>query len=131
MHRILRDSQSAEHVCTAGLFHSVYGTSSFSTVTIERGRREEVRELIGGWAEDLTWTFCNLSRPRLFEVSLAQQKFDWLEALSIRRNKQHFWQDLARMECANLLEQKTLYQFPLLLRHAQDIGMLDEEGFSV
>jgi hypothetical protein len=131
VHRILHVSRSAEHVCTAGLFHSVYGTSSFKTIAVDRSRRQEVRELVGEWAEDLAWAFCNLSRPKLFEVSLAQRKFDWLTELSIRRSKQELWEDLARVECANLLEQKTLYQFPFLLRHAREIGMLDTDGFSV
>lgn len=134
VHRILVACSSADYVCTAGLFHSVYGTQSFKTVTIDSSRRAEVQALIGPSSESLVWAFCTLPRPRLLEISLKQQTFDWLEKLDIAKdldNLKQFGQDLIRLECANLLEQKKLYEFPYLAREAQVMRMLDREGFSV
>ncbi len=131
VHRILEASNSPAHVSVAGLFHSVYGTRAFKQVLIDRSRRIEVRSLIGRKAENLVWAFCNLPRPKLFEVSIAQQKFDWVSQWVETETISELWDGLVRLECANLLEQKTLYRFPCLVLHAQAIGMLDREGFSV
>lgn len=132
VHRILEACGSVDYVCAAGLFHSVYGTQVFKKVTIDSSRRAEVQSLIGQRAESLVWAFCNLPRPKLFEISLKQQTFDWLDQVDVNNdNKKQFWQDLVRLECANLLEQKSLYEFPFLARQAQEMRMLDREGFSV
>lgn len=131
VHRILEACKSADYVCVAGLFHSVYGTQAFKKVTIDSSRRAEVQDLIGTNAESLVWAFCNLPRPKLFEMSLKQQTYGWLDGLAITHNKNHFFDDLVRLECANLLEQKSLYKFKFLVQKAQEIRMLDREGFSV
>jgi hypothetical protein len=131
VHRILEACGSEDDVSTAGLFHSIYGTQVFKKVTIDSSRRAEVQDLIGQRAESLVWAFCSLPRPKLFEVSLKEQTFDWLDQLNVAENKAQFWENLARLECANLLEQKSLYQFPLLAKKAQEMRMLDREDFSV
>jgi hypothetical protein len=131
VHRILQASGAADYVCRAGLFHSVYGTRVFKKVTLKPSQRCEVRELIGEPAESLAWAFCNLPRPRLFEASLRQKAMDWPPGAVVSGDKNQFWQDLLRVECANLLEQRSLHQFPLLAQHAQTVRMLDREGFSV
>jgi hypothetical protein len=74
VHGILQRAKQPEHVCTAGLFHSVYGTKSFKPVTIEKTKRNEVVELIGKEAEALAFAFCELPRPRLFEASLRSRQ---------------------------------------------------------
>jgi hypothetical protein len=131
VHRILEAADCEEYVCTAGLFHSVYGTQSFKHVTIAGGQRVEIQNLIGQRAEALVWAFCSLPRPNLFETSLKQKTLHWLDLLEVADNKEHFWEDLVCIECANLLEQKSLYQFPFLAKKAQEMRMLDREGFSV
>jgi hypothetical protein len=131
VHRILQACGSSDDVCTAGLFHSVYGTQSFKQTTIDKSRRHEVQALIGNNAESLVWAFCTLPRPKLLEISLKQQTFDWLENLGIATSPKQFGQDLIRLECANLLEQKKLHEFPYLARQAQSMRMLDREGFSI
>lgn len=75
-------------IVLAGLCHSIYGTDSYHTVTIDPSRREEVRALIGQRAEELAWQFGHRKNPRM---------------LSFIENKET---DLVVIECANLIEQK-------------------------
>lgn len=131
VHRILKVVKSAEYVCIAGLFHSVYGTQLYKTATVPTSNRSEVKALIGEKAERLVWAFCNLSRPNLFEISLRQKTYDWVAELDTPMDKTQFRDDLIRIECANLLEQKYLHPFPYLAQKAQEMRMLDKEGFSV
>ncbi len=131
VHRILRACDSADYVCTAGLFHSVYGTQAFKKVTIDPTCRPEVQALISQAAEALVWAFCILPRPKLLEISLKRQTFAWANDLEGATNPAQFAQDLIRLECANLIEQRTLYQFPCLAHKAQEMRMLDREGFSI
>ena len=75
-------------VVLAGLCHSIYGTDSYHTVTIDPSRRDEVRALIGEKAEELAWQFGHRKNPRM--SSFIEQKET----------------DLVVIECANLIEQK-------------------------
>lgn len=132
VHSILQVSGATEYVCAAGLFHSVYGTNAFKRVTVSASRRGEVQNLIGLDAESLAWAFCNLPRPQIFEKSLqGDQSFDWLEPVAPKDQQPQFYEDLLRLECANLLEQKILYKFPCLAKMACQFGMLDADGFAV
>jgi hypothetical protein len=134
VHRILQVGKFADYVCAAGLFHSVYGTQAFKTVTIEKTRRAEVQQLIGEKAESLVMAFCELPRPKLFEATLQQGTQpipDWMAQLDTTYDKPQFLADLLALECANLAEQRTLHAFPKLAQHAQAVGILDREGFLV
>lgn len=75
-------------VVLAGLCHSVYGTDSYHTVTIDHSRRDEIRALIGERAERLAWEFGNRKNPRI---------------VSFLQNNEI---DLIVIECANLIEQQ-------------------------
>ena len=134
VHRILHIGKFSEYVCTAGLFHSVYGTQVFKKITVEKSRRAEVQQLIGEKAESLVIAFCELPRPKLFETTLQQGTVplpDWLTQLNTTYEKPQFLADLLALECANLAEQRTLHAFPKLAHHAQAIGILDHEGFLI
>jgi hypothetical protein len=133
VHRILQVVGSQDYVCNAGLFHSVYATQYFKTTSVDKSKRSEVQALIGTQAESLVWAFCSLPRHVLLEFSLKQHNFDWADKLegATNANAKQFVQDLIRLECANLLEQKVLYKFPCLAQAAQGMRMLDREGFSV
>jgi hypothetical protein len=141
VHRILQTARQPEYVCTAGLFHSVYGTKSFKPVTIEKSRRVEVAALIGSRAEALAFAFCELPRPKLLEWVLATKQFpEQIKPYAIAANANAtdqaeivkiFYQDLLALECANLIEQRVLHEFPSLARHAQSLRMLDSEGFCI
>ena len=74
-------------IVLAGLCHSIYGTDSYHTVTVDHSKRDEVRSLIGERAETLAWEFGNRKNPRI--------------ASFISNNET----DLIVIECANLIEQ--------------------------
>jgi len=64
--RLLREWGAPEHVCIAGLFHSIYGTESYPIKTVDSGRRDEVRAVIGKRAEELAHLFCTSERSSFF-----------------------------------------------------------------
>ena len=84
---ILRHWLCSDDIVNAGLYHSVYGTSSYKNVATTN--REEVVALIGAYAESLVYTFCNTNHNRMLH---------FIE----NRNTQ-----LILVECANLMEQKS------------------------
>lgn len=55
--RLLQEWKLPEAVALAGLFHSVYGTDSFSRPLLRRHDRERVRALIGEQAERLAYLY--------------------------------------------------------------------------
>jgi len=132
---ILRRSKAEEVVCLAGLFHSVYGTAIYKPTLISRDKRVEVQALIGHRAEEIVWTFGLMpARPHAWEVGLSNKDHSFLEKnFPVEHSTpDQLWLDLLRLECANLLEQKSaLHKFPFLALKAQDVGMLDADGFCV
>jgi len=54
---LLMDWECSNDVVLAGLCHSIYGTDSYHTVTVDHSKRDEVRSLIGERAEALAWEF--------------------------------------------------------------------------
>lgn len=132
---ILQRAKSEEVVCTAGLFHSVYGTAIYKPQLVPASRREEVRAVIGGRCEEIVWTFGVMpARPTVWELCLSNNRHEFLsEKFAIEHSTaEQLWLDLLRLECANLLEQKAaLHKFPFLMRHAKGLGMLDAEGFCI
>lgn len=55
-----------EHLCLAGLYHSVYGTETFRTQTIPLNARDEVRNAIGEQAEEVAYLYCVIRRASLY-----------------------------------------------------------------
>ncbi len=65
---VFRDLESwncEQHVCRAGLFHSIYGTQKFQKFSLPLSRRDDVRELIGPAAELLAFANCFMDRSTL------------------------------------------------------------------
>lgn len=61
-YNILLKENRPEHICLAGLFHSIYGTNKFKHIC--ETDRNKIIELIGKEAENLVWLFCNApNRP--------------------------------------------------------------------
>ena len=86
VHDLLRDWDNGMDVCMAGLFHSIYGTSTFKHQSLKD--RGELIKLIGVKAELLVHYFATKTRPM----------FEDVEDEGIRKQ-------LMEIEAANLLEQ--------------------------
>ena len=61
---LLESIGAAEHVCLAGLFHSIYGTNAFRHQAVSLDERHDVAKLIGYPAERLAYIFCSCARPK-------------------------------------------------------------------
>ena len=71
-YKILDEGFAPIHVCYAGLFHSVYGTSYFKPKTISLDHRDIVKDIIGEEAENLVFMFCVISPPRFENIMSLQ-----------------------------------------------------------
>ncbi len=100
---LLQEWASAEHVCRAGLFHSVYGTQHFRPQTVPLHARERVRVLIGEEAEYLAYAFCAIDRPRVLLLPQPETVPDRFGGVLVFTPKQ--WGNLRVIEAANLQEQ--------------------------
>lgn len=57
------------HVCDAGLYHSVYGTTYFKKQTVSLEDRDKVKLIIGNDAELLAYLFCTTDHPRFYNFA--------------------------------------------------------------
>lgn len=95
----------ATAVCHGGLFHSVYGTSSYGLVSLSLDRRSEIRQVIGFQAERLAFLFCVSDRPSaLWNALHALEIRDRLTGLRHSLSPDEAM-GLLEIECANCLEQ--------------------------
>lgn len=132
---ILSAAGIEDDVCLAGLFHSVYGTSSFKTAIIQESKRGEVQQLIGVRAEQMAWLFCKLDRPRAFQMHLQSNP----GALPVHgggdlKLAEHglgeLLPHLLSIEAANLLEQRVIWRNHWILKHAKAAGIISSVGDS-
>lgn len=109
--QLLRKFGSRDEVCTAGLFHSVYGTHTFAPECVSLRNRESVAHVIGEGAERLVYLFATSSRPETFldatRTGALRQRFTG-EATPV---DSAVLRDLMEIECANLIEQGMGRQF--------------------
>lgn len=96
-------------VCDAGLFHSIYGTETFSIQLIPPGHREDLRAMIGKHAEQLVYCFSVVQRSVLFSEFRQGRVPHWIVSrLSGRRMylAPKRMEDLLCALAANWLEQR-------------------------
>lgn len=95
-------------LCTAGLFHSVYGTESFQAATVDLKERDTIREIIGAESEEIAYLFSVMTRES-FEANL---EFESNFRLQERTSKTwvgisfRMFQQLCNLNAANWLEQR-------------------------
>ena len=98
--KILKICRCNDHVCLAGLFHSIYGTSIFKKQTTND--RQKIKEVIGERAEFLVWIFCNAKRPFCWffdkRIPLKNGSHIRIDDLTLK--------ELHMIESANLIEQQ-------------------------
>lgn len=104
-YRVLKRWGCADDVCAAGLFHSIYGTSTFGDACLEVDHRAAVRDAIGHDAELLVYLFSLADRPRGLLMAPSaltiRSRISGTEYSITRRQAT----DLVTIECANLSEQ--------------------------
>lgn len=107
VHRVLQEWSARPALCDAGLFHSVYGTESYSVKTLPISRRREIEGLIGTEAENLVYLFCAKDGER-FIASLSSGTpysiYDRIENKIVPISPEGF-SDLTELSMANVLEQ--------------------------
>jgi hypothetical protein len=116
VHDLLRRYQAPDHVCMAGLFHSIYGTNIFRHRTVSA--RDEIIELIGPQAERLAFIFCSCNRPREL-INAASRGHPYYvrnrhDETLITLSREDM-RDLLNIELANLLDQGGGPLFPQVL----------------
>jgi hypothetical protein len=92
-HDLLESWGAAEHVCLAGLFHSIYSTQQYPQQCLEPtlDNRVLIVKLIGEKAEFLAYVFHKSDRLLFLDMGHHEASQDL--------------KDLLEIECANLLEQ--------------------------
>lgn len=104
-YRLLKAWGCHDDVCSAGLFHSIYGTSRYSDACVSMGQRVEISNKIGDYAEQLVYLFYLADRPRSFieasSTHVIRSRFDAVKTPITPRQAR----DLMAVECANLAEQ--------------------------
>ena len=105
---LLAEWGCSEHVCAAGLFHSIYGTPRYQHVSLSLLQRDSLRALIGEPAEQLVFLFSTCHRPQdLLSGALNwpnEVQFDMSNTERVVVNPRLF-QDLVAIECANIVDQ--------------------------
>ena len=69
-----------DHVCLAGLFHSVYGNDIWEVTMVTLEERNKVKQLIGDRAERLVWLFNGIgNRFKFYDQYGSEYKKVWGE----------------------------------------------------
>ncbi|MEN8515119.1 DUF6817 domain-containing protein [Burkholderia sp. RS02] len=95
-----------EDVCAAGLFHSVYGTSSFRHGLLAMSDRPALRLRIGQTAEQLVFLFCRAARAHGFLEALDAGMVRDRGGMTTYEVSRRTAQQLLLVELANLYEQR-------------------------
>jgi SM-20-related protein len=122
---LLEDKGCDESVCFGAGLHAIYGTNSFSHRIVSYVSKPQIVAAFGEHAEELAHLFSILDRPRTLEwplrlaTDLATVELIGGERLDLARKT---FDDLRRMECANLHDQGLLLKHPRLHRLWDECG---------
>lgn len=105
-HDLLDQWQNSENVCLAGLFHSIYGTKTFSPAALTTESRDDVRLLIGEQAEALVFVFGMSDRKRLL-LENQSPPYRWIDHRTGEQTEicDDLLNNLVEIEIANFIEQ--------------------------
>ena len=105
-HDLLAQWGNPPWLCTAGLFHSIYGTYIFEKKSADLSMRARIREVIGVRAEELVFVFCVCDR-KCFYDHLGESRIrvrDDVHARELELDRQSL-AALIEIEVANVVEQ--------------------------
>ena len=114
---MLHRAGASRGACLGGGLHSVYGTNLLDHVTVELSDRGNVRRAFGPEAELLAYLFGVLDRPRTLAEPLALDAAEAVVELTDGRDvtlPRSVFDNLRRVECANLADQDCLEDHPAL-----------------
>jgi hypothetical protein len=100
-----------DSVCFGGGLHSVYGTNAYVLALLTSPDRATVAEEFGSRAEELTSLFAMLERPQTLESP--RELTDQTAVVELRGGQtmslpREMFNDLRKIECANLTDQNEL-----------------------
>jgi len=109
---VLRNWGAPDHVCLAGLMHSIYGTEGFQGFKLPLSSRPVIRSLIGEKAERLVWIFCMVDRWSVDQTTGGHQKGEPIQFRSrvelgsfLLEVTEEEWLDFIELVLADWLEQ--------------------------
>ena len=114
---ILESRGFGREVSLGGGLHSIYGTSRYHDNIVDTSEREGVAQRFGRAAETFAYLFSILDRPRSLEAPLHLDADRAVVALRDRQSMElsrRTFDDLRRIECANLADQDSLKDCPVL-----------------
>ena len=105
-HELLARWGNPQHVCLAGLFHSIYGTNTFRIAVLSTDRRDWVRERIGTDAEALVYVYGMSDRKKLLSEN-RRAPYSWVAHHTGERAElpEEMLKNLVEIEAANFVEQ--------------------------
>ncbi len=71
---LLKSWGAEEYMCSAGLYHSIYGTSGFTQQLVELERRKDIVEIIGLEAEGLVYFYAACDRSFTYDQISSSSK---------------------------------------------------------
>jgi hypothetical protein len=114
---LLKNANQDAATCLGGAFHSIFGTNSFKTVTIQQEEKTRLVQVIGQEAADIAELFGTIRRPQTLETALQNNTLEVMSSLdtTITVTEKQL-NALCMIECANLVDQSLLDEkrFPLL-----------------
>ena len=97
-----------DELCSAALFHSIYGTQGFQSFTLPLDRQPELRALIGDYAEKIAFANCFMDRASL-DAQLTQAEAPYTIINRVTREElvlsKAEYEDLIRIHLCDWLEQ--------------------------
>ena len=102
-HDLLRGFGASPDVCTAGLFHSIYGTRHFRKAAWPLDDRAMIRFMIGDEAEFLVYLFAVTDRPKALLTRTNSLRDHHTGDMLILWPR--ILRDLREIEAANLIDQ--------------------------
>ena len=88
-YRDMKSWGASDALCCAAMFHSIYGTEGFQDFTLPLAQRDELRALIGEYAELLAYANCAMDRASfhaLVDADLHELSFVRLDQIEKASN---------------------------------------------
>lgn len=107
---ILEDWGCGDVTVLCGLFHSVYGTASFSHATLKWSERDKLRAVVGVEAEELVYMFCTTSAKEVWAAVKRSAKQDAPETFELTNSHTKGKHQVSAAQLAQLAEVKLANQ---------------------